>query len=276
MARNAPPMRPRDRRRELGHSSGVAFEPNAVEGVYDDQRLARVYDAENPWHEQDDFYLALDLAAATVLDVGCGTGTRLARAREEGHRGRLVGVDPGRGMLAVARAKTDRVQWLRGYAQTLDLGRRFDLVTMTGHAFQVFLDDDSVRGALRGFHRHLAPGGLLAFETRNPSSTPWGSWTAANTRQVVTTVDGERFEVWVDDARIHDGDLVTFVGYTRVLSTGELLVNPSTLRFVDPAHLRKLLADEGFAVEGWFGDWQRGPVTPESPELVVLARPLEE
>jgi SAM-dependent methyltransferase len=246
----------------------------AVDPAYDDQRLSRVYDAENPWHAQDDFYLALDLAADAVLDMACGTGTRLARAREEGHRGRLVGVDPGRGMLAVARAKTDRVQWVRGDAQTLELGRHFDLVTMTGHAFQVLLDDDAVRAALRTFHHHLVPAGLLAFETRNPASRPWEGWTVAETRQVVSTPDGERFEVWVDGARAHDGDLVTFEGYTSVPSTGELLVGSSTLRFVDPGHLRRLLADEGFAVESWFGDWDRSPVTPTSPEIVVLARPL--
>ena len=209
-----------------------------------------------------------------MLDVGCGTGTRLVRAREEGHRGRLVGVDPGRGMLAVARTKSDRVRGVRGDAQTLDLGQRFDLVTMTGHAFQVLLDDDAVRAALRTFHRHLVPGGLLAFETRNPAGRPWERWTAEETREVVTTVDGERFEVWVDAPRPHDGDLVTFEGFTRVLSTGELLSSSSTLRFVDPGHLDRLLADEGFTVEGWYGDWQRGPVTPASPEIVVLARPV--
>lgn len=254
----------------------MADEVAVVDPAYDDQRLARVYDAENPWHAQDDFYLALDLAADAVLDMACGTGTRLARAREEGHRGRLVGVDPGRGMLAVARSKTDRVQWVRGDAQTLDLGRYFDLVTMTGHAFQVLLDDATVRAALRTFDRHLMPGGLLAFETRNPAPRDWERWTAHETRQVVRTGDGERFEVWVDAPRSHDGDLVSFEAFTRVLSTGELLRSSSTLRFVDPEHLRRLLAEEGFVVEHWFGDWDRSPVTPAGPEVIVLARPARE
>ena len=34
------------------------------------------------------------MAAPSVLDVGCGTGRLLHRAREAGHAGRLCGVDP--------------------------------------------------------------------------------------------------------------------------------------------------------------------------------------
>ena len=122
-----------------------------VDEGYADFRLARLYDAESPWHPQDDFYLSLDMQAGSVLDVGCGTGTRLVRARQVGHPGQLVGVDPAPGMLAVARAKSDQVEWIHGDAQTLSLGRRFDLATMTGHAFQVLLDDEAVRAALRTF-----------------------------------------------------------------------------------------------------------------------------
>lgn len=244
-----------------------------VDPAYSDERLARVYDAETPWHPQDDFYLALDLASDAVLDVGCGTGTRLARARAVGHTGRLVGADPAEAMLAVARTKTDRVQWVRGSAQALDLGRRFDLVTMTGHAFQVLLDDDAVRAALRTFGRHLVPGGLLAFETRNPAARAWEHWATDDSRDVVETAAGERVEVWIDGVRRHGDDLVSFGAHNRFLATGEVVSCPSTLRFVDPEHLRRLLGEEGFTVEGWYGDWDRGPVTPDSPEVIVLARP---
>src|SRR3954453_3853806 len=113
--------------------------------AYTDAAFVRLYDAENPWHPMDDFYQRLDRAAASVLDVGCGTGTRLARTREIGHRGRLVGVDPAEAMLAIARRKSSEVEWGRGDAQSLDLADRFGLVTMTGHAFQLLLDDAAVR-----------------------------------------------------------------------------------------------------------------------------------
>ncbi len=223
---------------------------------------------------QDDFYLSLDMQAGSVLDVGCGTGTRLVRARQVGHPGQLVGVDPAPGMLAVARAKSDQVEWIHGDAQTLSLGRRFDLVTMTGHAFQVLLDDEAVRAALRTFHRHLTPSGLLAFETRNPPARAWESWTAARTRRAIEAPDGEPYEVWVDDAYLHGRDLVTFVSTVRSLRTGQERTSTSTLRFIDPGQLRDLVERAGFQVVGWSGDWDRTEVTSTSPEVIVEARSI--
>ena len=239
--------------------------------AYTDAAFVRLYDAENPWHPMDDFYQRLDLAAASVLDVGCGTGTRLARTRETGHRGRLVGVDPAEAMLAVARAKTAAVEWVRGDAQNLDLGERFELVTMTGHAFQLLLDDDAVRAALAAFRRHLAPGGVLAFETRNPAPRPWATWVRDETLLQVRAPDGEPYESWVEGPVAHDGDLVTFTSVVRSLGTGRRRSTPSTLRFIDPAHLGALLTQAGLAVEAWFGDWDSSPLTPPSPEVIVLA-----
>jgi SAM-dependent methyltransferase len=243
-----------------------------VDEAYTDAEFVRLYDAENPWHPMDDFYQRLDLAAASVLDVGCGTGTRLARTRAVGHGGRLVGVDPAEAMLAVARAKTDAVDWIRGDAQTLDLGARFALVTMTGHAFQLLLDDDAVRAAVASLRRHLEPGGLLAFETRNPAARPWQAWTREGTLLVIEAPDGEPYESWVEDPAMQDGDLVTFTGVLRSLRTGRRRTTASTLRFVDPDHLGELLGEAGFTVEARFGDWDSSPVTPSSPEVVVLAR----
>lgn len=245
-----------------------------VDEGFADPWLARLYDAECPWHPQDDFYQELDLRARSVLDVGCGTGTRLVSTRERGHDGELVGVDPAAGMLGVARAKSDRVEWIAGAAQTLDLGRRFDLITMTGHAFQVLLDDASTVAALTAFHRHLSADGLLAFETRNPVARAWEGWVADRTRCRIEAPDGEPFEVWVDEPVEVQPDLVSFTAFTGSLRSGELRTSDSTLRFVDPDRLRDLLVHSGFEVEGWFGDWDRSPVGANRPEVIVLARPL--
>src|SRR5690349_2268062 len=96
------------------------------------------------------------MAAPRVLDVGCGTGELLRLARERGHVGHLLGVDPAAAMLDVARVRTD-VEWVLGDVHAI--AGEFDLVVMTGNAFQVLLSDDEVRAFLSTVRSVLAPAG---------------------------------------------------------------------------------------------------------------------
>jgi SAM-dependent methyltransferase len=243
-----------------------------VDEAFSDARLAALYDALNPWGAADAYYLGLVLTAGAALDVGCGTGELLCRARAAGHAGSLTGADPAAAMLALARAKRTDVEWLLADAAGVDAGRSYDVVTMTGHTFQVLLDDAATVAALRNLARHLAPGGLLAFETRNPSARAWEGWRPELTRTTVTAPDGEPYEVWFDVTEVR-GDVVTFDGVFRSLRTGAATTSASTLRFPSYDTVARLLAEAGLAVRAAYGDWDRGPVTATSAELVVVAAP---
>ena len=83
--------------------------------MFSDDDVAALYDRLNPWEPSDDFYLSYVLEAGSVLDVGCGTGRLLHRAREAGHGGRLCGIDPDPASLARARRRAD-VEWVQGRA----------------------------------------------------------------------------------------------------------------------------------------------------------------
>lgn len=94
------------------------------DGLYRDPALADFYDLENGWDRSADFAFrrALAAGAASVLDLGCGTGT-LAVALSEGRQ--IAGVDPAPAMLDIARGKpgAQGVDFIEGDARTLWLGR---------------------------------------------------------------------------------------------------------------------------------------------------------
>jgi SAM-dependent methyltransferase len=106
---------------------------------YNQPELADLYDDENVWDASADYYLDLArrLGAKTLLDLGCGTGT-VTRGIVAAIGCSAVGLDPAAPMLAVARRKTkaEPIDWIEGDARTARLGRVFDLIIMTGHAFQ--------------------------------------------------------------------------------------------------------------------------------------------
>jgi SAM-dependent methyltransferase len=242
-----------------------------VDRPYDEPVLAGLYDVLNPWGPGDDYYIELVMSARSVLDLGCGTGQLLRRAAADGHSGVLVGVDPAAAMLAEASRDVGPVTWLQGDARTVDLGRLFELITMTGHAFQEFLTDDDVRMLLSNVRRHLEPGGRFAFETRNPAARAWERWVPEHSRVRVEAPSGESVEVAHELQRRIEPDLVEFTSTARFAGGSAPLTSRSTLRFIDPDHLRTLLEEAGFRIDGWFGDWDRTPVTTSGPEVIVVA-----
>lgn len=246
-----------------------ATHQRTVDSAYNDEQLVTLYDSLISWGPMRKFYFDLVMRAASVLDVGCGTGELLCRARQEGHTGDLTGVDPSAAMLALARKKRDDVTWHQVSAEELDLGRSFELITMMGHAFQHLLDDDTTRVALERFNRHLVPGGQLVFETRNPAARAWETWTS-EARSSVRSPSGDDFEIYYEFRGWRDPDLADYVGVHHSRAEGEIVTH-GTLRFIDPERMRSLLAEAGFRIDGWFGDWDRSDVTATSPEIIVIA-----
>src|SRR5918993_475422 len=62
--------------------------------------------------------------------------------------------------------------------------REFDLVVMTGHAFQELVGDNEIRAALAAIRQALVDGGRFAFETRNPRDRAWERWATEYSAEV--------------------------------------------------------------------------------------------
>ena len=244
-----------------------ASQPSAS---YADPRLAALYDALNPPDASTAFYLGLPgPPPARILDMGCGTGQLACEFAAQGHD--VTGADPAAAMLDVARARAggDRVRWIQADAAGLALGTRFDLIIMTGHVFQLFLEDRDVRAALQSLARHLVPGGRLAFETRNPAVREWQDWNPRDTRQRAET-DGLVADVHYDISVVA-GDLVTYETWFRFDDAGDTVVIPDTLRFMGQAEVAACLTEAGLARVTWHGDWNGSPYGPASPEIIAVA-----
>jgi ubiquinone/menaquinone biosynthesis C-methylase UbiE len=122
--------------------------PQGVSEHFD--RLAEEYDAwkEKAWYYYEmlaDIYRAIIPAGASVLEIGCGTGTLLAEVRPS----RGVGVDISPEMIRIASAKHPEIAFRVMDAATLSLPDTFDFV-MIPDVVEHLADVPATFRALRG------------------------------------------------------------------------------------------------------------------------------
>jgi SAM-dependent methyltransferase len=235
---------------------------------YQQVQIAEIYDLTNPRGQDTDFYLSLaGLRPSRVLDLGCGTGTLCCALAERGHR--VTGVDPSAAMLAVARRKphAEKVRWVESSAQSYRSQQRFDLMVMTGHAFQILLTDADTLAVFQTICGHLKAGGRVAFETRNPRLDWVGEWAA---RPAVARMfpGGQLLETL--EITGQDGEFISF--RTSYRFPHQTLTTSSRLRFRSREHVETLIGRSGLMVREVFGDWEGGPFeATRSREMIFVA-----
>ena len=245
--------------------AGQAIE---ADNYYATPELAAAYDADSAGRRDLDFYmgLAAGLNAVRIADIGAGTGLLCSLLAAAGHE--VVGVEPQRTMLDIARRQehAGSVVWLHGTAEKLPSGWA-DLVLLTGHVAQYFLDDPAWAEAVGHAKRSLRPGGRLAFEVRNPAAEAWRNWPTSGRRWMTTRGAGT-----ISTKVRCDGDLITHTDtWTRDNSSW---TTTETLRFPSRGAILAGLGSAGLTVESIWGDWDHSPVTPDSPEWIFLTRPI--
>jgi ubiquinone/menaquinone biosynthesis C-methylase UbiE len=213
------------------------------EEYYYDEPIARRYDLMVPVPQAEvDFYLELAREAQAqglrTLEPTCGTGRMTIPLAKAGIR--MVGVDISPAMLAVGRERGAGldIEWVEGDMRSFELGEQFGLAIIPVGSFQLLLEVEDQLACLRCIHRHLAPGGRLAFEIENPDVVAFAEWLTAK--------------------------------------RGTLVRRPQR-DYVDPrtGHTMLRLAAAGFEVEALYGDVAKSPYRATSPDFIWVARRTE-
>lgn len=185
----------------------------------------------------------MSLQPARVLDVGCGTGYGLAHLRERYAAAELCALDLAPAMLHAAQARLPQPHWtqraldflaprpspfahmLCADMEQLPLAANSVNLVWSSLAMQWARD---LEATLRGFHRVLAPGGLLIFATFGPD-------TLKELRTAFAAIDdAPHVNRFVD---LHDiGDMLVHAGFSSPVMEMEML----TLTYAD---LKTLMRD---------------------------------
>ncbi|MEM7343828.1 MAG: class I SAM-dependent methyltransferase [Chloroflexota bacterium] len=233
-----------------------------------------LYDAENKWAADDEFYLALaQQIGGSILDVACGTG-RLTRAIAEAGLD-ITGLDMMPPMLAQAKKRAVHldIEWIEADCRTMNLGRTFQLLLMTSHGFQNLLADQDQDNFLERAFQHLKSGGFLAFETRNPDGRRYYTQTESQS-YAHSFLDVQ--DQWIDVSITSTFDTATMIDHLKIdrtqRKTRETKHSQIALRYTTIDALTKRLEAHGFTILKQYGDWAKSPFMPTSPEIITICR----
>jgi SAM-dependent methyltransferase len=214
--------------------------------IFADPRLASLYDVLDDDRSDLAAYVGIvdELAASTVLDVGCGTGTLACMLAGRGID--VIGLDPADASLDVARCKpgAERVRWIHGDASKAPR-LSVDLVVMTGNVAQVFLSDPDWHRALGALARAVRDGGWLVFEVRDPARRAWERWTKQETYREINAPGVGKVETWIELLDVAE-PLVSFRHVYRFARDRSVLTSDSTLRFRDRDEIAASLENVAF------------------------------
>ena len=136
-------------------------------------------------------------------------------------------------------------------------------------------------GLLETVRRHLAPGGLFAFETRFPipselltPETLTEEWTEETVWRQFEDERGQT--VTVSTAQCHDvvRQIVEYVIYRCWQEGGsdQVRTERAALRFVYPQEMEALLRYNGLAIRDAYGDWDRRPLDGTSSRMIYVCQ----
>lgn len=236
--------------------------------------LVATYDALNTLGDDSEFFcqLAKKLSASTIIDLGCGTGLLTCELAKRGHK--MIGVEPAGAMLDIARHKLygNQIQWIEGGYEKFD-GLKADMVLLTSHVAQFFLDDNEWQSMLKAAYKALNPGGNIVFDSRTPIFPPYQTWpTEASPRRVEDPAVGP-IDWWYKLLEIKDNH-VHYQLYYHFINSDNTVVSTDELIFRSREELAKSLENAGFKVETVYGDWDSSLATPTSPEMIFTAKKI--
>jgi SAM-dependent methyltransferase len=251
------------------------------------------YDAWAEWYdvfystagvEDVEFYVELARASGgPVLEIGCGTGRVSLPVVAAGVN--MVGVDFSTAMLAKARERAAATsdldgsfEFLQGDMRTLSLDRQFPLVIIPARTLYLALTPEEQLESLRRAAAHMAPGGALAFNLFVPdadliadvSEEPFSMGETINPETGLRCLLSAVNRPDSIDQTIHSVQTVEELNDAgEVIRTVDLEVN---LRYLYPSEIHIMLEQAGLVADQVFGDFNGGPLTEDSDEMVWVVR----
>lgn len=210
-----------------------------------------------------------------LLDVCCGTGiVTIPLSTDLTHS---VGIDFSIPMINHAKSKSFRLHNIDFHemdAIAFNLGKTFDLLSMTGNAFQAFISDEDLISVLRNIRQHMNHNSLFVFDTRlcgltslemTNSYEHWDSY--INPRGIEVQVFGR------GQPHEHIANTI-LLDIRREYQNGDQYDSQIELKYRSLSEIREHLAHCNLELVELYSDWKKSPFEGSSKGIVGVVRAL--
>ena len=237
--------------------------------------FATLYDQQYQ-HYRNDLRFYIDIAndyGSPILELGAGTGRVSIALAKAGYE--VTGIEYSQDMLALAQERIQGFEHLisfrNGDMRSLVLNQLFPVIiapfNTLMHAYTLQDQDDT----LRTVQRHLAPGGVFAFDLYNPNFSELNVLKREAEWEHVGGVDSELFVYQSLDA---DNQILESRYYLDTIEDGILKRQIALLkqRYYTRFEVERMLRQAGFKHIQIYGGFDKQRYTTQAPHIIVLAK----
>ncbi len=246
--------------------------------------IAAFYDDIFPYNPQQKAFVesfGIHSYKATLLDVGCGTGSLSLNLSES--FGTLIGIDTDKEMLRLAKIKAMEFKagrrenleelgnWVFLQKGMLDLGTEFvpgsfNAVLCFGNTLVHLSTQEEVSSFLHQAYEILMPGGCLMIQIINYDRI------IGQGLKGLPALENEniKFErIYHYDS---DPSVISFQTKLTLKESGGVIENEIPLLAILPGQLKEIIEELGFADLLEFGNFKKDPFTKDSQLYIVVAK----
>ncbi len=211
-----------------------------------------------------------------VLEVACGSGLVAIPIASRGFA--VTGVDICTPMLEHARIKARHldldIEWIEADARTLDLGKIYRLIYMTGNAFQAFLDRRDQDAMLNAVKKHLDAESIFAFETRNPSGHDLETQDVEEEWHTYKNSEGNQVKVSGTQRYDRKRKVLHWTTYRRWQNKDGNQVKETHIacQFTTAEELAAVLYKNGYEIVRQYGDFNMAELMEKSRSIITVCK----
>jgi SAM-dependent methyltransferase len=216
--------------------------------------------------------------AGSLLDLGCGTGTitiPLAQnlMARRGSAARAVGIDYSKSMLAIARQRDPRVEWICKDIRAVQIEGTFDFIMSCYNTLQTIVTDADLLRVFEWVRTLMHKETIFAFDVYQPNVDYLRSYPSAHVVRSFRDKHGRALEVW--EGGVYDEEARIFELEWRLVEKGDS--SGSSIAQLRVHHrqyfaseIDTLLTEAHLVVRKRYGDYDGSPSTPSSRKQLVV------